>query len=54
MKKRFKYLMLAMLSTAGACSHAQQAAPVKQAAPYNGLIHVVLDRDFPDPTVIRV
>lgn len=53
MKKTLIYLMLGLFSTLSACSsHAQQAAPVKQVAPYNGLLHVVLDRDFPDPTVI--
>ncbi|WP_413669612.1 glycoside hydrolase family 43 protein [Mucilaginibacter sp. Mucisp86] len=53
MKKFFNCLVLVLLVTMTVCrSHAQQVGPTKQAAPYSGLIHVVLDRDFPDPTVI--
>jgi arabinan endo-1,5-alpha-L-arabinosidase len=53
MKNKLRYLMLFATFGTAACSHAQPK-PEKQTQTKPGVISVVLDRDFPDPTVIRV
>ena len=54
MISKLKYSgVLAALLICSACSRAQQTTPAKSVAT-DHLITMVLDRDFPDPTVIRV
>jgi arabinan endo-1,5-alpha-L-arabinosidase len=53
MKNKFKCLIVIAFYGVVACSHAQPK-PAKQTSQVAGMISVVLDRDFPDPTVIRI
>ena len=53
MKNKFNYLLVIAFCGAVACSNAQPK-PANQTSHIPGTISVVLDQDFPDPTVIRV